>query len=85
MVVGGVRSWNVVLVEAYPLLVLAARRSKYHWTYRCICSSSSLIFSAFWTFFGCGFFTTTAGGAESSRPNQFDKSEFVEKSLSNSS
>lgn len=52
---------------------------------RCICSSSSRIFSVFCTFFGCGFFTTTAGGASSSRPNQLDRSEFDSKSLSSSS
>lgn len=55
------------------------------WTYFCICSSSSLILSAFCTFFGCGFLTTIAGGAVSSRANQLESSEFVEKSLSNSS
>ena len=52
---------------------------------RCICSSSSRIFSVFCTFLGCGFFTTTAGGASSSRPNQLDRSEFDSKSLSSSS
>lgn len=53
--------------------------------YRLICSSNSLIFSAFWMFFGFGCLTTTAGGAWSSRENQLYSSGLLEKSCSSSS
>lgn len=50
-------------------------------SYFCICSSNSLILSAFCTFLGFGFFTTTLGGFTSSRLNQLDRSELDENSF----